>query len=114
MSVRCSREIRGQLLGLSPYIAIGNFANDGAQSHCGSHASNTRDYTLDDVITRLLLVTRKFCTGWCARIFDSETSCCIVSGIGTCSRTGLLWYRVVYHRTVDSTAVRNVILCTVS
>ena len=35
---------------------------------------------------------------------------CIVSGIGTYSRTGLLWYWVVYHRTVDSTAVRNVIL----
>ena len=29
---------------------------------------------------------------------------CIVTGIGTCSCTGLLWYWwVVYHRTVDST-----------
>ena len=39
---------------------------------------------------------------------------CIVAGIGKFSRTGLLWYWVVYHRTVDSTAVRNVILYTVS
>jgi hypothetical protein len=55
----------------------GNVANNGAQSHRGCHASNTRDYILDDVITRLLLVARTFCTGWCSRIFDSETSCTV-------------------------------------
>ena len=35
---------------------------------------------------------------------------CIVADISTYSHTGLLWYWVLYHRTVDSTAVRNVIL----
>ena len=39
---------------------------------------------------------------------------CIVAGIGTYSCTGLLWYWLLCHRTVDGTAVRNVILCTVS
>ena len=39
---------------------------------------------------------------------------CIAAGIVTHSHTGLLWYWLLYHRTVDSTAVRNVILYTVS
>ena len=40
---------------------------------------------------------------------------CRVDGIGTyyVSHTGLFWYGLLSHRTVDSTAVRNVILCAV-
>jgi hypothetical protein len=52
-------------------------------------ASNTRIFSFDYVITKILLATRMFCTGCCARFLGDET-CCTEHGryVIHTSRTG--------------------------
>ena len=62
-----------ETVGAGLFQKSGIVANNGMHSHCETLASNTRIYSLGDVISRYLLAARTFCTGCCGRFLGGET-----------------------------------------